>query len=84
MKVEVHCLHLFIDAESEVTLIDYLEEAIKDIKNGIGDCSSHPCDVEPYLPHVHWSVQTRKYEVDQEWINFVEKWQSDIKWKMEN
>ena len=77
MKIEYLSFSLTIDAFDREQLIGLLEQALEDMRDHGDCCSMHPCDVEPYMPHMYYSVHSREFDVSQEWLDYYKKWDKD-------
>ena len=62
-KIETFDISIIITEFSKERAMLLLEQAIKSIKEGDTDCSSHPTLCEPYIPYLYFSCVSRSQEI---------------------
>jgi len=71
-KIETFDISIVITEFNKNRAMTALEQAIKSIKEGDTDCSSHPTTCEPYIPYIYFSCRPRSQEIyynKEEWID---------------
>jgi len=77
--VQIFMINISIEEFSRKAALDELRKVIKEIEEGVSDCSAHPARIEPYLPYTYFSCRENKQEIwTESWFDEYSREEKDL------